>query len=142
MVGAVKNWGFYVKGLATVPVVDWNLRTNWVGNGANFFTTGREKRGLYAATAGFLVRLGCPLYMNIGVGYVYRTVARELLSFDGGAELLIDRYYTYQGLAGDMGLMLKIGRFTLNGGVLCTFRKENRYVESLVSLNVGIGICL
>lgn len=84
-------------------------------------------------TGGVIARLGCPIHAYAGVGYSQRNVAWQRA--DGS-------YATYEpdeynGLAVDLGLMLRMNRFFINGGV--TLNNTDDFAGCCVG-NVGVGI--
>lgn len=134
MAGRVKNLGWYVKGVyspsestdgeyASYPD-DSDLISNW--------TTGKDKRSFYAATAGVIARLKCPIHLYAGAGYANRKVAWQLA--DG--TYAKNTEFSYSGVALDYGLMLKIGMFTINCGTIMSLADGCDFIG-----NVGIGIC-
>lgn len=124
MLGKVKRLGWYVKGVYRPSK---STECDYV----NYWTTGKEKRGYYAATAGVIARLNCPIHFYAGVGYANRKVAWELA--DGSyAKQCWD---SYSSVAIDCGLMLKINRFFINGGTIMSV-SDGCYCTG----NVGIGI--
>lgn len=112
-VGYMKNYGVYAKVLfSSTPSTDheWNDFTT-----LKPWTRGEYKRGTQAYVVGGLIRLGCPFYLNIGLGYMKRTVAWELS--DGSWAKYNDDCYS--GLCIDAGLTLRISNhFMVNGGIL------------------------
>lgn len=124
MFGKVKELGWYVKGVyGGMPSTDCEYQ--------NYWTSGKDKSGFYAATAGVVVRLRSALHFYGGVGYAQRKIAWELT--DGCYAKHPD--YSYSGVAVDYGLMLKIGRFNISGGTLMSLADECNFIG-----NVGIGI--
>lgn len=134
MVGRVKTLGWYVKGVycpgesTDGDYVSYPEESDQI----SYWTTGKDKRSFYAATAGVLVRLGCPVHLYAGAGYANRKVAWELA--DG--TYAKNTEYSYSGVAVDYGLMLKIGKFSVNGGVLMSLADGCEFIG-----NVGIGVC-
>lgn len=134
MLGRVKTIGWYVKGVYSPSKstdCDYTAYPE-ESDMISYWTTGRDKRGFMAATAGVLVRMGCPLYLYAGAGYAERKVAWELA--DGSYAKHTD--YSYSGAAADLGVTLRIGKLAFNGGVLVSFTDD-----CPVTGNFGIGIC-
>lgn len=134
MLGRVKELGWYVKGVAGPgKATDCDYASyHENGNLVNYWTTGKDKRSFYAVTAGIVARLKCPLHLYAGVGYANRKVAWELA--DG--TYAKHTGYSYSGVAIDYGLMLKMGKFTVNGGTIMSLADGCEFVG-----NVGVGIC-
>lgn len=134
MVGRVKTIGWYVKGIySSGQSTDGDYVSYPEGSDLiSYWTTGKDKRSFYAATAGVLVRLGCPIYLYVGAGYANREVAWELA--DG--TYAKNTEYSYSGLETDYGVMLKIGKFSVNGGVLMSLADGCEFTG-----NIGIGVC-
>lgn len=134
MVGRVKELGWYVKGVYSpsestdCDYVSYPPESDQI----SYWTTGKDKRSFLAATAGVIVRLGCPVHLYAGAGYVDRKVAWELA--DGTYAEHTE--YSYSGATLDYGLMLKIGAFTLSGGTLMSLSGGCNFTG-----NVGIGVC-
>lgn len=125
MISRVKNVGWYLKGVYSKGEstdCDYALR---------YWTTGNEKRSFYAATAGVIVRMKSPIHLYCGAGYVNRNVAWELA--DGAYAKPTE--YSYSGIAVDCGLMIKFGKFAINGGTMYGL-DEGEFVG-----NFGIGYC-
>lgn len=132
MLGKVKRLGWYVKGVyssSKSTVCDY---PNYPAESdlINYWTTGKDKRGFYAATAGVIARLNCPVHFYAGVGYANRKVAWELA--DGSYAKQPEN--SYSGVAIDYGLMLKINRFFINGGTIMSLADGCNFTG-----NVGIG---
>lgn len=134
MVGRVKTLGWYIKGVYSPGKSTDGDYVSYPDDSdqISYWTTGKDKRSFYAATAGVLVRLNCPIHLYAGAGYANRKVAWELA--DGTYAKNTD--YSYSGVAVDYGLMLRIGKFSVNGGVLMSLADGCEFIG-----NVGIGVC-
>lgn len=112
-IGYIKDYGVYAKALfSATPSTshEWDDFT-----ALKPWTKGAYKSGTQAYVIGGMVRLGCPFYLNLGVGYMNRTVAWEL-SDGSWAKYNED---CYSGLCIDVGLTLRAGdHFMINGGIL------------------------
>jgi len=134
MLGRVKSFGWYVKGVYSpgkstdCDYVSYPDDSDFI----SYWTTGKDKRSFYAATAGAIIRLGCPIHLYVGAGYANRKVAWELAN--GAYAKHTD--YSYSGAALDYGLMLRIGKFSVNGGALISLADGCEFIG-----NVGIGVC-
>lgn len=134
MLGRVKELGWYVKGVYSAgkstdcDYIAYPEESDQV----SYWTTGKDNRSFYAATAGIIARLHCPIHLYAGVGYANRKVAWELA--DGTYAKHID--YSYSGVALDYGLMLQIGKLTLSGGTIMSLADGCNFTG-----NVGIGVC-
>lgn len=132
MLGRVKNIGWYVKGVySKAPDTDGSIEpndyyyTHWL--------TGKTKQSYWNATAGFIARLWSPLHVYVGVGYSNRKVAWE--TFDGSC--LEYEPDCYCGAVIECGLMLKVKKFFINGGVM--LNNDLNYFKDRVG-NFGIGM--
>ncbi len=134
MLGRVKYLGWYVKGVYSpgkstdIDYVAYPENDDHI----SYWTTGKDKRGFYAVTAGVLARLYCPIHLYAGAGYANRKVAWQLA--DGSYTKHTD--YSYSSAAIDFGLMLRLGKFTLNGGTIMCLSDGCNFVG-----NVGVGVC-
>lgn len=112
-VGCMKSYGFYAKAIFSgIPSTshEWDDFTT-----LKPWTKGNRKSGTLAFAVGGMIRLGCPFYFNLGLGYMKRTVAWELS--DGSWAKYNDN--SYSGLCIDAGLTLRCGdHFLVNGGIL------------------------
>lgn len=108
MIGRVKQFGYYVKGITNTFGVsnkgDWNSNTQGFIN--------KQKSTYWSITAGGIVRLGCPLHFYLGAGYTdYRYYVRDLAgdwhAYEDGEET---------GFGAEMGLMFRIKKVTLSAG--------------------------
>lgn len=133
MLGRVKNIGWYVKGVYSPGKSTEGDYVAYPDDSdmISYWTTGKDKRSFYAATAGVLVRLQSPIHAYVGAGYASRKVAWELA--DG--TYFKNTEYSYNGFALDYGLMLRVGMVTLNGGVLMSLADGCNFVG-----NFGIGV--
>lgn len=136
MLGRVKEIGWYVKGVYSAgESTDGDYGTYYPegsDTGIDYWTTGKDKRSFYSATAGVIVRLKSALHVYAGAGYANRQVAWQLA--DGSYAKHTD--YSKSGVAADCGLMLKIGKFSINGGTIINLADGCDFIG-----NVGIGIC-
>lgn len=127
MVARVKELGFYAKFVySPSESTDGDYEAK---DGIYPWTTGKDKRSYMAGTVGVMYRLKCPVHLYAGVGYVDRKVAWQIS--DGTYRKNTE--YSYSGLVLDYGLMLRCGRFTLNGGTLMDFKELD------FTANIGIG---
>ena len=112
-IGYVKEYGVYAKVLfSATPSTDheWDDFTT-----LKPWTQGEYKSGTQAYVVGGMIRLGCPFYLNLGLGYMNRTIAWKLS--DGSWAKYNDD--SYNGFCIDAGLTLRIGdHFLVNGGIL------------------------
>lgn len=137
MLGQVKTFGWFIKGVyssvkSTDGIYESYLEFGDIEDRNNYWTTGKDKRSFYAATAGVLIRLHCPIHLYSGAGYANRKVAWELA--DG--TYTKNTEYSYSSVVLDYGLMLRLGKLSLNGGVLMSLANGCKFTG-----NAGIGIC-
>ncbi len=134
MLGRVKNFGWYVKGVyspAASTDIDYVAYPD-DSDLISYWTTGQDKRSFYSVSAGLAARLHCPVHLYLGAGYADRKVAWQLA--DGTYARNTD--YSYSGVALDYGLMLRLGKFTVNGGTIMCIADGFNFVG-----NVGVGVC-
>lgn len=134
MVGRVKNIGWYVKGVFhSGQLTDGDYVSYPDDNDiVNRWTTGNNKHGYMAVTAGAVYRLNCPIHAYLGAGYVDRKVAGELA--DGTYQKNTDA--SYSGATLDFGLMLKVKWLMVNCGTMMSLSDGCNFIG-----NVGIGVC-
>lgn len=133
MLGGMKNFGWYVKGLyrpfKSTDEVIWDKEKN------DFWTTGKSKNSFYSATGGFILRLWCPIHLYAGAGYAKRKVTWEL--YDGSCVEYAPE--SYDGAVLDFGLMFRVNRFFVSGGSIYVIQKDGKGNDFVG--NVGIGYC-
>ena len=125
MGGVAKQFGGYAKCLLSSDILSGRaVRCDVDATGAQFteavpndyWTTGKTSTSFVYAAAGVMSRLGCPLYCYVGGGYYKLTNGAELYPDESGA-VHWAAVKNIDGLALDLGLMLKIGPVTINAGV-------------------------
>ncbi len=109
MIGRVKQFGYYLKGMTNTFGVsdkgDWN-------NDIQGFVD-KEKSTYWSVTGGGIVRLGCPLHLYLGLGYAQYNYYIKTMSGD---------WYNYdrreqKSLAIDLGFLFRVKRVTLSLGL-------------------------
>lgn len=126
MVGVVKDWGFYFKGVyksCDRPYEIWHPN-----DGA--LTTGKSQNCYYATSGGVIKRMWCPIHVYLGAGYQYRKQVFNVLE---GSPLQYSPN-TRSGAMGELGLMMNIGCFTIAGGVATHFSQFK------IVGNIGVGV--
>lgn len=133
MIGVVKDWGVYVKGVFhSLPSTDGEIRHLYADNQYNDeWLTGESKIGYYSISGGIIKRLWCPIHLYLGGGFAKRKQAIEVAG-EGMMEYLPTSLSS--GIM-DAGLMMNIKWFTIAGGISTSFGSGNRIVG-----NVGIGV--
>jgi hypothetical protein len=128
MIGRVKKLGWYVKGVYNVPneTTGQYYDINSVLHSA--WTTGKEKRTFIAVTAGMLIRLGCPIHLYVGGGAFERVIGWQV----SNGEYWRHKYLSYSGYAAEAGLMIRINKLAINGGVM--------YATEHIIANIGLGL--
>ena len=99
------------------------------------FYSGRRATNRFSGTTGAFFRMGIPLYTYVGAGYGYRTETRQLLN---GQWVQAGNSLGHSGLV-DVGLMGKLGNFTLQAGYTLFIGQEHRLYHEA---KVGIGFLL
>ena len=132
MLGFCKRNGVYIKaktdftfGLIPTGVCD----ENGVEDGIKGWYTGASKKSRLAFTGGYMRQLADPLYLYVGGGWGYRTLAWE--RFDE-SYVQVDPY-SYNGYEAELGAILRLGAFAISAGVQTN---QFKYYEA----NVGIGV--
>ena len=125
MLGWCRKVGIYTK-LAFSAAPDYY---DYDGYNNNIYLSGEYRASYNAITAGLLVKLCKPLYFYTGVGGTWGKISCE--------SALTGLYYLrsdYAVLGIDAGMILKMGRLTLNGGAL--------YNPTMGwGCSFGIGVC-
>jgi hypothetical protein len=127
MVGRVKYVGWYVKGIYGRP----KHREGYIDDYHDkYWTTGKAKAGFWSATAGFMVRLGCPIHLYAGAGFAERNNYWEL---HNGNYADFDPDY-FGNLIFDAGLMVQVKKMFVNAGILPALE------HGIIAGNVGVGL--
>lgn len=138
MIGGLKKLGFYLKGVTNTFGQDYSNEL-YSDYSLRDYAITKEKTTYWSATAGIIVRLGCPIHLYYGVGY---TQYQHFLKDTYGNWLLYEPN-TWEGLAVDAGIMLRIKKFTLSFGVtMCSGEDDyDDYSNSQIKVagNFGIG---
>ncbi len=131
MVGRVKNIGWYVKGVYS-KVPDYNGSIDEYHYDGRWLT-GKSKQSYWNATAGVIYRLWSPIHIYGGVGYAERRVVWEAMGES-------PKYAPdcYDGLTAELGLMVRINRFFINGGIM--FNSDS-YLECDFAFDRCVGNC-
>lgn len=132
-IGQMNKWGWYLKGVyRPFPNTAGSIYTEDVNS---YWTTGGEKVGYYAATAGVIIPIKGSLSGYIGGGHSNRVVAWEMIN----GNYYTNEVYSFQGFddgwIADVGLVLRIKRISFNIGAMVNVPQVS-YV-----LNAGIGYC-
>lgn len=105
----VKHCGWYMKGKTSLHFHD---PSDYVYS-VNSLYTGNTEVSYFSLSTGLTIRLGCPLYLYMGVGYGQFAWLYEL---ENGKLYRNDDYYV-KGVNGDVGFIGQIGKFSLSLGV-------------------------
>lgn len=129
-IGQVGTIGWYVKGMTTLsstPATDFECDEKGTIDGVVPAYSGASQKSKYFAVAGVNLRLGAPVYLYAGAGYVSRNLTWELSDGRWVKQLT----GSYKGVAIDAGLMGRIGHIALSAGATL--------VSGRVDFNAGIG---
>lgn len=143
MFGRFKKIGWYVKGLygpsrkkADLTADEYGFRWHDDDQVLNpideeyWWTTGKCKKSYSSVTAGMIVDVWQALHVYAGAGYGWRDVSYEII---GGK--YVKSNYSYSGAVADIGVLVRLGKLSLNGGIQMTF------VDDICCIgNVGVGI--
>lgn len=140
MLGRVKTWGYYIKGVTNTFGHDTDGSFSDYSRPNGFID--KEQPAYWSVTAGGMVRLGCPLHLYVGVGYAsYKYYVRNMS----------DEWYEYHGddcmdnFAVDAGLMYRLKNFTITVGTTAVpynrwcSHHEKEHFEVKAAGNIGIG---
>lgn len=125
MGGVVKQFGGYAKCILSSDILSgravrcdvdatWTQFTDAVSK--DYWTTGKTSTSFIYAAGGVMSRLGCPLYCYVGGGY-YQLINGAELHPDESGTVHWAAVKKTDGLALDLGLMLKMGPVTINAGL-------------------------
>ena len=109
MLGRVKKFGYYVKGITNTFGVSDKGKWNDVGSG--FIDS--QKSTYWSVTGGAMVRLGCPIHFYLGLGYA--DYSYYVKNTSGNTFLYDD--LTKRNLVADLGFMLRIKRVNISLGI-------------------------
>ena len=124
--GSVRKWGWFAK-FKTNLNFDESYVDEGASSSARYFDS-NTYRGRFAVTGGLLLRIAKPIIFYGGAGYGSRWVNWETISGDRFRVTDI----SYKGAECEAGLMLKLKKLVVSGGISSTSFK---YMEA----NVGIG---
>jgi len=127
MIGAVKKVGGYLK-FKTNLNFDESFGQEGKSTDSRYFT-GETQTGRYAYTGGILWQIASPVLIYGGLGYGnrwlnWKTVPGDIYRIDDAS---------YKGVELETGLMLKIQKLVVSGGISAT---SFNYLEA----NIGVGI--
>lgn len=144
MIGRFNRFGWYAKGLlwpsnkadleAAEYVHGWHDAEYEVLEPIPqeyWWTTGKMKKSYSSFAVGGIADVWYALHVYAGVGWGWRNVSYEIT---GGR--YVKSYASYSDFIGDFGLLVRLGRVSVNGGVQVAYASETYYIG-----NIGIGIC-
>ena len=133
MVGKVKKYGWYFKGVLRVP-----MRSTGYGNGGpegmGYWYTGNVDYEYSSFTFGLMARLAPPIYLYAGTTTCDKIPCAEFSNNEYFANTDFDWTFDHHYLI-DLGIMLRLGHFTLNAGTM--YRRDNGCFVG----NFGVGYC-
>lgn len=118
MIGFVRENGAYVRFRSDFGSVSADLECDDTGTltaggeGKPYYNVGVEHKSRMSVVAGYLRHLWKPLYCYVGAGYGQRALAWETV--DG--ELVKNIDHSASGVAGEVGLLLNVGKFAVSAG--------------------------
>lgn len=131
MVGQVKNFGWYVKGVYN-KTLSSDETFDVPSSADNYWLTGNIDKSYWNVTGGAMYRLWSPIHLYVGAGYSKRTIAWEL--FDGNYfEYSPDCYY---GVVIEFGFMLKIKKVFVNMGMMLN-NDSNNFKDGVGNFGIG-----
>lgn len=142
MVGIVKNLGAYGRFQysgcpSTIGEQDFS-NYSAMGKGTHYYYNPNVdmykdwteyKTGYLSITGGGIIRLGCPIHLYVGSGYVDRKVVMR--RGDTG-DYYKDTNTSISGIAFEAGLLFRMNHFVINGG-------SSFIGKSIFNAHVGIG---
>lgn len=131
MFGRLKNFGWYVKG---------QFNGNTEIHDCTTWTTGNTKVDYKSVSGGGIVRLGCPIHIYLGAGYVSNIILDEHAC--GGYTDRDPKSHNkshidgvnYSGMMIDLGLMVRFNHVLLQMGI----QEEIEHDKKAIG-NIGIG---
>ncbi len=118
MIGFVRENGAYIRFRSDFGSVSADLECDDTGTltsggeGKPYYNTGVEHKSRMSVVAGYLRHLWKPLYCYAGVGYGQRTLAWETVD----EELVKNINHSASGAAGEVGLLLNVGKLAVSVG--------------------------
>ncbi len=118
MIGFVHENGAYIRFRSDFGSVSADLECDDTGTltsggeGKPYYNTGVEHKSRMSVVAGYLRHLWKPLYCYAGVGYGQRTLAWETVD----EELVKNINHSASGAAGEVGLLLNVGKLAVSVG--------------------------
>ena len=135
MIGFVRKNGAYVKfrsdfgsASADLECDDSGALTSG-GEGTPYYKEGVTQKARLSVTAGYLRQLWKPVYLYAGAGYGSRTLAWETVE----GELVKNTDHSAVGVAAELGVIGRLGKFALFGGFHTVNFKHHE-------VTVGVGI--
>lgn len=128
MLGRVKKWGYYVKGVTNTFGSNglkedyWGIKTDC-------------KNRYWSTTGGVLYRLWSPIHVYCGLGYSSFTYSEKMLN---GIWYKDDDYTIDSWFAADGGVMIRFNRVTLTLGTTFAIA-DHGYTAHGFAGNFGIG---
>lgn len=114
MVGRVKKWGYYVKGVTNF----FKRHDSWKEyEYAGSMLLDKQRYEYWSATAGGIVRLGCPLHLYLGAGF--SSYQYKVRSLSGDWYDVYDQ--SQDAFTIDFGLMFRIKKVTISLGTNGSF---------------------
>ena len=132
MVGLVKKWGWYLKAKYDFKSQETDLECDGTGmdtNGNMLWMSGESASTRLAVTTGVMYRMAKPLYLYLGTGFGYRTVAWETVE----GKWAENTDGSYSGIEADLGLVLRTKNLAFSAGV-----QSNSFKYFEATLGVGI----
>lgn len=120
MIGRVKKFGYYVKGVTNTFGKDYEGWYYSYGTTSVGFVD-KMQSTYWSVTAGGIVRLGCPLHLYVGAGYAEYNAYFKNMS----GKWYRGEYGGQSNFVIDFGLMMRIKRITISlGSTLAPYAKS------------------
>lgn len=140
MVGRVKKWGFYVKGVTNTFGVN---ATGTFDNYGDYYEGYGPFQGFpvdcknryWSVTGGFIFRLWSPIHFYAGAGYS----DFSYLVQNGKGEWFKDRAYSQADASIDWGFMIRLNRVTVTAGYNVGYGDDYYENYGRCAGNFGIG---
>lgn len=119
------------------PEFEWNGLTNPYG-----MYSGEIKKHHFSTTAGFMARLGKPIYLYFGGGYVFRTLDWQITPdtpfYNAGEYQTIQNHI---GPAFEIGLIGRYKFLSISAGVTCGIPDNGfgEYMEAVIGIGYVFG---
>lgn len=133
MIGRVKKFGYYVKGVTNTFGTDIRSEAFYRG------FIDKETSTYWSATGGAMMRLGCPIHLYAGVGFA--SYSHNMRDLKGEWHQNYDN--CYDNFVVDLGFLIRISHVNISLGLCAGFGQDSGYYSDGSAFNTagnfGIG---